>query len=159
VRLAGAVACLGAHYIHPPIRIFYNASPSIARGWHVIVPRRRLKVGMLVIAHIPPWAARLAADRDYLPITVPVIKCIAAVDGESVCEQSERLAIDGHVVARALTADSAGRPLPAWHGCRALDRGEFLLVGDTWDSYDSRCFDPITAGAAIGRAIPLWTRQ
>ena len=159
VILAGVLACLGAPYIHPPIRIIYNASPSIARGWYLIVPPGRLRVGMVVIAHIPSWAARLAAERNYLPITVPVIKRIAAADGQSVCEQSGRLAIDGHVIARALTADSAGRPLPAWHGCRTLDRGEFFLLGDTWDSYDSRYFGPITGRGIIGRAIPLWTWQ
>ena len=159
VMLAGLVACLGAPYVHPPIRIFYNASPSIACGWYLITPPRRLRVGMLVIAHIPSWAARLAAERNYLPITVPVIKRIAAADGEWVCERSGRLAIDGHVVARALTADSAGRPLHAWRGCRTLDRGEFLLLGDTWDSYDSRYFGPITGRGIIGRAIPLWTWQ
>ena len=123
------------------------------------MPPYRLRVGTLVVAHIPSWAARLAAERDYLPITVPVIKRIAAGDGESVCERSGSLAIDGRVVARALSADSAGRPLPAWHGCRTLGRGDFLLLGDTWDSYDSRYFGPIPAGAVIGRAIPLWTWQ
>ena len=156
---ATALLCLGTPWIHPPIRIFYNASPSIACGWYLVVPPHRLRVGMLVVAHIPLWAARLAAKRDYLPITVPVIKRIAAADGESVCERSGRLAIDGHVVARALTADSAGRPLSAWRGCRTLDRSEFLLLGNTWDSYDSRYFGPIQARAIVGRAIPLWTWQ
>ncbi len=156
---AAALLCLGASWIHPPIRIFYNASPSIACGWYLVVPPYRLRVGMLVVAHIPSWAARLAAERDYLPISVPVIKRIAAGDGESVCERSGRLTIDGRVVARALSADSAGRRLPAWQGCETLDRGEFLLLGDTWDSYDSRYFGPIQARAVVGRAIPLWTWQ
>ncbi|MDA8347831.1 MAG: S26 family signal peptidase [Pseudomonadota bacterium] len=156
---AAALLCLGTPWIHPPIRIFYNASPSIACGWYLVVPPYRLRVGMLVVAHIPPWAARLAAERDYLPITVPVIKRIAAGDGESVCERSGSLTIDGRVVARALGADSAGRPLPAWQGCGILGRGEFLLLGDTWDSYDSRYFGPISARAVVGRAIPLWTWQ
>lgn len=156
---AAALLCLGPSWTHPPIRIFYNASPSIACGWYLVVPPYRLRVGMLVVAHIPSWAARLAAERDYLPITVPVIKRIAARDGESVCERSGRLAIDGRVVARALSADSAGRRLPAWQGCETLDRSEFLLLGDTWDSYDSRYFGPITGRGIIGRAIPLWTWQ
>ena len=156
---AAALLCLGTPWIHPPIRIFYNASPSIACGWYLVVPPHRLRVGMLVVAHIPLWAARLAAKRDYLPITIPVIKRIAAGDGESVCERSRSLTIDGRVVARALSADSAGRRLPAWQGCETLDRGEFLLLGDTWDSYDSRYFGPIQARAVVGRAIPLWTWQ
>jgi conjugative transfer signal peptidase TraF len=154
----GVLACLGASWLHAPISLLYNPSASVDRGWYLIVPATQLKVGMLVIARIPVWAARLAAARDYLPITVPVIKRIAARGGEHVCERAGILSIEGRPAARALTADSAGRPLPAWRGCRDLRRNEFLLLGEAAaDSYDSRYFGPVVASAIIGRAIPLWT--
>ena len=141
-----------------PIRFVYNASPSVALGWYLQVPASRLAVGMFVVARLPPAAARLAAERGYLPITVPVVKRIAADHGEHVCERSRILSIDGRPVARALVADSDGRPLPAWSGCRDLARNEYLLLGDgALDSYDSRYFGPVTAHAILGRAIPLWT--
>jgi len=152
------LTCLGASWIHAPISLLYNPSASVARGWYLIVPATRLEVGMLVIAHLPVWAAQLAAARGYLPITVPVVKRIAARGGEHVCERAGILAILGRPVARALTADSAGRPLPAWQGCRDLRSNEFLLLGEgAADSYDSRYFGPVGANAIIGRAIPLWT--
>ena len=155
---AAALVCLGAPWIHPPIRLVYNASPSVSLGWYLRVPASRLAVGMFVVARLPPAAARLAADRGYLPITVPVVKRIAAAHGEYVCERSRVLSIDGRPVARALIADSAGRPLSAWSGCLTLTRGAYLLLGDGRpDSYDSRYFGPVTAGAILGRAIPLWT--
>jgi type IV secretory pathway protease TraF len=154
----GVLACLSASWLHPPISLLYNPSPSVARGWYLIVPPARLKVGVLVIARLPVWAARLAAARDYLPIMVPVIKLIAARGGDLVCERAGILSIKGRRVARALTADSDSRPLPAWRGCRDLRTGEFLLLGEgAADSYDSRYFGPIAASAIMGRAIPLWT--
>jgi type IV secretory pathway protease TraF len=113
---------------------------------------------MFVIARLPSAAARLAAERGYLPITVPVVKRIAAEAGERVCERSRVLSIDGRPVARALVEDSDGRPLPAWSGCDPLARGEYLLLGDgAPDSYDSRYFGPVEASAILGRAIALWT--
>ena len=155
---ACVLACLGASRLHPPISLLYNPSASVARGWYLIVPTARLEVGMLVIARLPLWAARLAAARDYLPIKVPIIKRIAARGSEHVCEKAGILSIEGRPVARALTADSAGRPLPAWRGCRDLRANEFLLLGEgAADSYDSRYFGPVLASAIRGRAIPLWT--
>jgi conjugative transfer signal peptidase TraF len=158
VTLVGASVCLGVPWIHPPIRLVYNASPSVALGWYLLVPANRLAVGMFVIARLPPAAARLAADRGYLPITVPVVKRIAAARGDFVCERSRILSIDGRPVARALVEDSEGRPLPAWSGCRDLSSHDYLLLGDgVPDSYDSRYFGPVAASAILGRAIPLWT--
>ena len=158
VTLVGASVCLGVPWIHPPIRLVYNSSPSVALGWYLLVPASRLAVGMFVIARLPPAAARLAADRGYLPITVPVVKRIAAARGDFVCERSRILSIDGRPVARALVEDSEGRPLPAWSGCRDLSSNDYLLLGDgAPDSYDSRYFGPVAASAILGRAIPLWT--
>ena len=152
-----AWASLGAPGIRFPVELVYNASPSMPLGWYRTAPADRLRVGMLVVAHIPGWAARLAAARGYLPITVPVIKRIAAIRGDYVCERSGVLSINGRTVARALVADSAGRPLPEWRGCGELARGEYLLLGDIPDSYDSRYFGPVTRKAIVRRAIPLWT--
>ncbi len=148
---------LGAPGIRVPVELVYNASPSVPVGWYRTEPTGRLRVGMLVVAHIPAWAARLAAKRGYLPITVPVIKRIAAIHGDYVCERLGDLSVNGRTIARALVADSAGRRLPAWRGCGELARGEVLLLGDVPDSYDSRYFGPVTRNAIVRRAIPLWT--
>ena len=156
--LVSVVSSAGSPWIRPPVQLVYNASPSVALGWYLLVPASRFTDGMLVIARLPSVAARLAAERDYLPITVPVVKRVAAHRGELVCERSRILSIDGRPVARALMADSAGRPLPAWSGCHTLARGEYLLLGDgRSDSYDSRYFGPVMARAILGRAIPVWT--
>ena len=158
VTMIGATACLGVPWIHPPTRLVYNASSSVPLGWYVQLPASRISVGTFVVARLPPAAARLAADRGYLPITVPIIKLIGADAGERVCERSRVLSVDGRPVARALVADSEGRPLPAWSGCEYLAHNQYLLLGDgALDSYDSRYFGPVGISAILGRAIPLWT--
>jgi conjugative transfer signal peptidase TraF len=157
VALVGILVCTGVPWIHPPVQLVYNVSPSVPLGWYLRVPTHRLAVGMFVIAHLPPAAARLAARRGYLPLTVPVVKRIAAVPGELVCERSRVLSIDGRPVARALREDAQHRPLPVWSGCVTLAPGEYLLLGLAPDSYDSRYFGPVAGRAILGRAIPLWT--
>jgi len=158
IAMVAVAICTGSPWLHSPIRLVYNASPSVDLGWYLCVPASRLAVGMLVIARLPSAAAQLAAERDYLPITVPIVKRIAARRGELVCEHSRILSIDGHTVARALVSDSDGRPLPVWSGCVRLIRDEYLLLGDQRpDSYDSRYFGPLIAHDILGRALPLWT--
>jgi type IV secretory pathway protease TraF len=53
----------------------------------------------LVLAHLPESAARLAADRRYLPMSVPVVKRIAAVADDLVCADSGIVVINEHVAA------------------------------------------------------------
>jgi type IV secretory pathway protease TraF len=56
--------------------------------------------------------------------------------------------------------DARGRPLPTWHGCRAIGSGElFLMNWQSADSLDGRYFGPIPASAVIGRAHPIWIEK
>jgi conjugative transfer signal peptidase TraF len=137
-------------------RLVYNASDSVPRGFYVIrVPPPR--VGDVVLARLPAFAARWAAERGYLPAGVPLIKPIAAGYGDHVCVRSGIVRINGRVVARTLVRDSRGRPLAAWPGCRLLTRDEwFLLSAEHLASFDSRYFGPIPRTAAFGVAVPLW---
>jgi type IV secretory pathway protease TraF len=112
----------------------------------------------LVLAHLPESAARLAADRRYLPMSVPVVKRIAAVADDLVCADSGIVVINEHVAADTLLIDREGRPLPAWKGCRSLVPGEvFLLMEGVPASFDSRYFGPLPVTSVIGRLVPLWT--
>jgi type IV secretory pathway protease TraF len=109
---------------------------------------------------VRPDAARaiLYAGRGYLPVGVPLLKRVAAVGGQDVCEHDGQVSIDHRHVADALAADSAGRPLAAWEGCRVLAADElFVLLPKVPSSLDGRYFGPTPIDAVIGRAVPLWT--
>lgn len=143
----------------PTPLLIYNASASAPIGFYRVLPAEPLRRGDLVLAHTPDSIRQLAAERRYLPTNVPLVKRIVALGGDTVCAINHAVSIDGHHVADQLAADSRGRPLPIWTGCRTLRPGEiFLLMQGVPDSFDGRYFGPIPDSAVIGRLVPLWLR-
>lgn len=145
-------------YARPALLIVENASASAPLGFYRVLPARPIRRGDLVLAWAPPAARRLAARRGYLPASVPLVKRVSALDGDTVCADGAAIRIDGWRVATRLAADRKGRKLPAWSGCQILGRGQvFLLMAAVPDSFDGRYFGPIGTRAVIGRLVPLWT--
>jgi conjugative transfer signal peptidase TraF len=144
-----------------PIRIVYNPSDSVARGWYRvgdIDSANPLHSGSIVLARLPASAAALAAQRGYLPAGVPILKRIGAVAPQVVCVRERIVRIDDAAVATVRLHDGAFRSMPSWTQCGALAEGELFLLSDTNPaSFDSRYFGPIAASAVIGVAQPLWT--
>jgi conjugative transfer signal peptidase TraF len=143
----------------PAPLIVYNATASAPVGFYRVRPPVLLRHGDLVLAHAPDSVRHLAAERGYLPATVPLVKRIAALEGDTVCVINHAVTIDGRHAANQLVADRLGRPLPAWAGCRTLQLGDvFLLMEGVPDSFDGRYFGPISTRAIIGKLVPLWVR-
>ena len=143
---------------HPAPWLVWNASASAPLGLYWITHAQVVSRGDLLLAEPPDPAHRLAAERGYLPIDVPLVKRVAALPGDIVCSAGVAVTINGRQVAERLSADSRGRALPTWEGCRVLQSGEvFLLMEGVPDSFDSRYFGPVAATAIIGRLVPLWT--
>ena len=143
---------------HPAPWLVWNASASAPLGLYGVVHGQAVARGDLVLAEPPDAARRLAAERGYLPAGVPLVKRVAALPGDMVCGAGVAITINGRQVAERLSANSRGRPLPAWEGCRLLHDGEaFLLMEGVPNSFDGRYFGPVEATAIIGRLVPLWT--
>lgn len=139
-------------------RLLYNPSESAPRGWYAVVPASRIQRDDFVVLFLSGAAAQLAADRQYLSRTVPLLKHVAALGGQHVCERAGSITINGSFAARAQHTDGAGRPLDAWSGCRTLHADELFLLSRNNDaSFDSRYFGPVPRSTVLGRAIPLWT--
>jgi len=137
--------------------IVYNASASAPIGFYRVLSADVIRRGDLVLARTPDSVRHLAAERGYIPATVPLVKRVAAVAGDTICIVDHTVSIGGRHVADQLFADHFGRPLPAWTGCRTLRVGEiFLLMEGVPDSFDGRYFGPIPASAVIGELVPLW---
>jgi len=142
----------------PAPRLLWNASASVPIGLYTVEPSDQLAVTNLVVAMPPNSLATFLAERDYVPLGVPLIKRILAVRGQSVCRNERVISVDGIAMGMALAHDRQGRPLPVWQGCRAITQYEVFLMN--WDepaSFDSRYFGPMPVSAIIGRAQPLWT--
>lgn len=140
-----------------PRVLLWNNSASVPIGLYAVLPPRALHVGDVAVIMPPePLAAALAA-RGSLPTGVPLIKPIAALDGQTICRQDLRITIDGAFVGTALAHDHRGGPLPVWAGCRTLGPSEVFLMNPAEPgSFDGRYFGPLPVSSVTGRAAPLW---
>ena len=156
---AGALAALLLPPLHTmPLRLVWNASPSVPVGLYRIEPSAVVRVGDLVLVRPSPALETLMAERRYVQRGVPLIKPVAAIAGATVCRRGLDVTIDSHAAVRALPNDRLGRPLPRWTGCRRLRASEFFLIAPTSAaSFDSRYFGPVARAQIIGRALPVWT--
>jgi len=154
----GLAALLMPLAIPNRVQLVYNPSDSVPRGWYRIGKIDSLQVGSIVLARLPVPAAALAAQRDYLPAGIPLLKRIGAMAPQRVCLVGTSVRIDDVVEAAVMRADERGRSLLAWQQCRRLAHGELFLLSNTNPaSFDSRYFGPIRVSEVIGSAQPIWT--
>ena len=124
--VASVIAILGlaAPLSHPP-RLIWNATASAPIGLYEVRSQSTFARGELVLVRPPQWVRTFAAARGYLPNTVPMVKRIAAENGDIVCRERDAVTINHRVVAHALLADREGRALPAWSGCDKLGKARY----------------------------------
>ena len=152
-----AIALLAAPEFWPPVpRLMWNVTASAPIGLYRVAPGAPLVRGNMVAAWPPTEVRRLAAQRQYLPLNVPLVKRVAASPGDLICAQGDSVSINGVLVARREAADSRGRNLPHWNGCRRLLGDRYLLLNDHPRSFDGRYFGPTGGDDILGKAVPLW---
>src|SRR5436853_3892322 len=132
-----------------------NISPSAPLGLDRMVDQPAVR-GVLVVACVPPAAARPARERGYLGEgscpggTQPVLKRIGAVPADLVDIEFDGVAVNGARLPDSAPAvsDSRGRPLPhAPWGRTVVAPVEVWLIGvETTRSWDSRYFGPVPLG-------------
>lgn len=155
------IALLGAAPVWKPgPRLLWNVSASARVGLYRVVPAGdSLRRGDMVVARLPASMRRLAAERHYLPANVPLVKRIAAVEGDHVCAIGEWVFVNGSLRATRLNEDRRGRTMPWWTGCETLGRGRFLLLmSGQAGSFDGRYFGPVGSHQIMGKAVLLWAR-
>lgn len=137
-------------------RLYWNPTPSVPVGlyWRTDAAFAR---GDLVVARPPASASDLADARGILPKKMPLLKRIAAMEGDEICAIGTTISVNGEPLAERLVADSQGRAMPAWDGCHRLGDEVFLLLPDVPASFDGRYFGAIPRASVIGKAIPIWT--
>jgi len=154
----GAVAL--SIVVEPPRILLWNASASVPVGLYALDATDRRYVSELVAVIPPEPLATFLADGNYLPRGIPLLKHVLALPGQTVCRDGLMVTVDTVATGVARERDARGRPLPTWHGCRAIGLGElFLMNWQSADSLDGRYFGPIPASAVIGRAHRVWTKE
>ncbi|WP_310531229.1 S26 family signal peptidase [Novosphingobium sp.] len=160
--LAGVVVAATIATLTVPISRYavWNTTASVPTGLYAIRGRASLHVGERVALLPPPDLRHLLAERRYLPAGVPLLKRIAAVQGQRVCRIANGITIDGQYVGAVLARDSLGRSLPVWAGCRVLGTGELFVMNPAAPgSFDGRYFGVLRDADVIGRAVPIWTDE
>jgi conjugative transfer signal peptidase TraF len=140
-------------------QVVLNTSPSVPPGLY-LRSSAPPAVGRLVDFRIPPAArryvlARSGRDgRDWY-----ILKPVVAGSGDRVDTTGPWLTVNGRQVApMPPAADASGRPLPVWRATRTLRPGEFLVVSTRIaNSFDSRCYGPVTATEIASVRVPLVT--
>lgn len=141
-------------------QIVVNTSPSVPPGLYV-KSSRKPAVGAIIDFSIP------VAARDYVQSRTGcrgedwyILKPIAAGPGDRVDTTGTWLFINGQrIAAMPPNRDTAGRLLPVWRGERILGPDEFFVFSDRIaNSFDSRCYGPITRGqiASVRRPLITW---
>jgi len=136
--------------------LLVNESPSLPEGLYRRTGAVQPRIGD-VVAVEPPQKARAYLTTLGMPITVKLLKRVAATSGQSVCADAGEVHVNGTSLLRR-GRDRQGAALPLWTGCRALQSHEVFVVGDTADSFDSRYFGPVPHAAVAGvyREVLTW---
>jgi conjugative transfer signal peptidase TraF len=147
-------------FVHPAPKLIWNASASVPIGLYRVRPIGDLHVTELVVVRPPSPLANFLDERGYLPKSVPLLKHILALPGQTVCRTGRTITVDAAAMGEALERDRRGRLLPFWQGCRVIAQGEvFLMNRQSEESLDGRYFGPLPATTIVGEAAPLWTDE
>jgi len=137
----------------------WNASASAPVGLYRVIHQRDVARGDLVLAIPNHSVAIFAAQRGYLPMGIPLVKRVVAVEGDTVCARGNGIFVNRIRLATRLPADNKGRTLPSWTGCQMLGGNDaFLLMAGVPDSFDGRYFGTTNTSNIAGRLVPIWTR-
>jgi type IV secretory pathway protease TraF len=161
-RLVAATAAGGVLLAALPVswaqspRWLWNTTASAPLGLYRLQATPTVRVGDWLAIRPPAALAAWLDARGALPSGVLLLKRAAALAPSEVCRRDGDILIDGTLLARALTHDRRGLPLPIWAGCRQLQTGQVFVLNAEPQSLDSRYFGALPLSAVVGRAQPLW---
>jgi conjugative transfer signal peptidase TraF len=155
---AGIAVLLASAVVPPAPRLVWNASASAPVGLYAVTPGMSAEPGDMMIARVPDPFRRLAAERRYLPMNVPLVKRVAAQAGDEVCALGREIFVNGRWTAERRPTDGHGRPMPMWSGCIRLHGRQLFLLMDNPASFDGRYFGATEERDIIGKASLLWRR-
>ena len=138
-------------------RLVWNASASAPIGLYKI-ENRAPAIGDFVLVDPDKNLVKWITERGYLPSDIPLLKRVAALAGDEVCRENERIFINKTHVADSLFVDSLGRKMPVWSGCFSLRKNEIFLLNAPEKSLDGRYFGATNASQMVGIARPLWVK-
>lgn len=139
-------------------RIIWNATPSAPIGLYRIVDKSP-KFGDWVLVEPRSEVQEFIESRAYLPPDTPLLKRVAAKNGDEICRENEQIFVRKIYIADALVVDSHGREMPQWSGCFVLGEDQYFLLNEHSKSLDGRYFGKTHSNEIIGVAVPVWLQK
>jgi conjugative transfer signal peptidase TraF len=135
-----------------------NVSPSVPAGiWRV--GGEPAKGGYVTVAASEHMGYRLAVERKYLPEAKPMLKLLAAAEGDVISYDTREKAITVNgwhiVMTEIFESDTDGRPLPKAKFPLRLESGQVWVSSENVRGYDSRYFGPVSRDL-LKNAVPVW---
>jgi conjugative transfer signal peptidase TraF len=134
----------------------WNLSSSLPRGLYVLERECAPTRGSVVFFSPPPSAARLIAERGYLPSGASLLKVVVGLPGDFVEVGEGGVSINGRPLGPVISRDRSGRSLEPFVLCGQLSVGEAFVATTAPGSFDSRYFGPVSLSTLVV-ARPLWT--
>ena len=139
---------------HASVRAYGGGTPRV---YLLSYKNREFARGQIVALPLPPEAREELSGAGFkLPSSV-LMKRVAGLPGEKV-----RIDTDGvwvRVASGLALAKSLRRPAESFHRTLTLRSDEYLLLGDTADSFDARYWGPVPASAIAGSATILYSER
>jgi len=161
----GAVGAMVAMLSVAAIGFRLNTTPSIPLGIYRAIGGAAQKGD--IVAFCPPNTPTFieALHRGYIEHgdcpsgSYEMLKRILAAKGDRVEVSPDGVRINGRFVAQSAPqlADGMGRPLPQLNTDWTLEDGEYVVMGDGPDSFDSRYYGPIHARQISAAIKPVVT--
>lgn len=127
-------------------KIFLNNSPSVPVGFYWKRNSSEIRKGDIVFFRIPKKTKEFLLSQGLLkePILF-ILKRVGGIEGDHIVIRNKKLSINGTLLYEVLETTSKGMPL---HPIPSLDytlkQGEYFLIGDSKQAYDSRYFGVVT---------------
>lgn len=154
LTLAGVAIIVAASVLEPDRYLVWNRSASAPVGLYWLKNDPPHKGRWVVVSAASPMA-QWAQKYGYTGPEWPLVKRVAALEGDRVCRFGDRIFINARAVATALFSDRSGRSLPVWSGCIELRKEDVFLLNPHPFSIDGRCFGTVLQSDLTGVAIPL----
>ena len=157
-KSAAAAALLLLPYVlgSKPILI-WNVTASAPTGLYLVLHPSTLRRRQMVAARVPLAFRIMAAKRGYIPSSVPLIKQVVGVPGDTICGVGRTVRLSGKTILGRLPLDAAGRLMPQWQGCMKLGTDDYFLANPAVaSSFDGRYFGASKAADIIGVVHLLW---
>lgn len=142
-------------------KIFFNNSPSVPVGFYWKQNQDIFFKGNIVFFKVPDKTRRFLTEQNLIKEENKyILKKIGATEGDHILIKDKKLYINSELIYEVIEHTFNGVPLnPIESLDYTLKKGEYFLIGDLKESYDSRYFGIVKEEELEGKAKLLLSTE